>query len=98
MKDAIPVTEIQLQKLMLNEKIVDYLNTEAIKINDSWIASYKDGKAENYPYIYLKAQSMLVDELIKPIPKDKKISIAQLIDVASEENNDLDSLFKVSQS
>jgi len=92
MKEALPKAEVELQKLLLNEKIVDYLNNEAIKINDSWIDSYVAGETGTYPYIYLKAQQMLVDELIKPISKDKHINIKQLIDF-NETNEEIDSLF-----
>ena len=88
---ALPVTEIQLQKLMLNNEVVDYLNNEAEKINNSWIDSYENGETDKYPYIYLKAQQMLVNELIKPIPANKRIEIKQLLEQSDKE--ELDSLF-----
>ena len=96
MISALPRTEIQLQKLMLNNNIVDYLNKEAKRINNNWIEKYYNNETDVYPYYYLKAQQLLVDELIKPLhPEDAlQYGFNQIVEL-QENSNMHETLFSV---
>ena len=92
MVDAIPVTEFQLQKLLLNEKVVSYLNNEARNIQTNWHQKTKDYFTGPCPDLYLKAQELLVDELIKPVSSTfVNVNINQLVEAASSLDPTLDS-------
>ena len=97
---AIPETEINLNKVLLNQEVVSYLNSEAQKQYDKSLKKYndtiQDASTDNelmiaingwkLPQNYVLAQSLLADELIKIDYSDfeDKISIDQSIDLESE--------------
>lgn len=102
MIDALPVTELQLQKLMLNNEISNYLTREARRIRKNWKHNSEYYLVNDCPKLYLQAQQLLVNELIKPIPSGKVIDLDLLIDKMKEETpedqEELDELFGVAAS
>ena len=99
-RKAIPETESNLNKALLNQEVILYLNTEAQKQYDKSIKEYNDSidSAETedelmiamnqwkLPPNYVLAQSLLADELIKVdyTDNDDKITVDQSIDLESE--------------
>lgn len=99
MIDALPVTELQLQKLLLNDEISNYLNKEARRIRKNWKYNSEYYLVNDCPKLYLQAQQLLVNELIKPVKSGKIINCELLIDrikeSAPEDQEELDELFGV---
>ena len=96
MIDALPETELQLQKLLLNNEVVNYLNDEAKKIKTNWNKTSAYYFTNNCPELYIKAQELLVNELIRPLPQNKSINIDQLASYATiseDDDSELDNLF-----
>lgn len=102
MIDALPVTELQLQKLMLNNEISNYLTREARRIRKNWKYNSEYYLVNDCPKLYLQAQQLLVNELIKPTPSGKVIDLDLLIDKMKEETpedqEELDELFGTTSS
>lgn len=86
MIEALPDEEINMQKLLLNNEVATYLSKESGRIYDKWVNRYNDGLTDIFPYVYLKAQSLLIDELIRPAKAD--VSINQFIEMANKEELD----------
>lgn len=101
--DAIQQSEIDLQKAVLNEKIIEVLNDNAKEKYDAdkqkweetrnnliWgdFNSIAKSKAWNIPETYLEAQRILTDELINIGHKNKKFSLDHF-----EEDDELNQLF-----
>lgn len=104
--EAIPKTEIDLQKALLNSEVSNYLNKEAHKIYDNGVEQYNKIIDSEYqktgiiinglnnfcpPDTYLAAQELLVDELIRTGNKKEYVTLNQMVDMAAFE--ELDSLF-----
>lgn len=86
MIEALPQAELQLQKLLLNEKVSIYLTNEAKKIKTNWNRNSEYYLTSNCPELYLKAQELLINELIKPISSNKTINLEQLVSYADQED------------
>lgn len=101
--EAIQQSEIDLQKTILNEKIIDVLNESAKEKYDAdkqkWEETrnnliwgdynfYEKTKSWNIPDTYLEAQRILTDELINIGHRNKKFSLDQF-----EEDDELSQLF-----
>lgn len=95
---AIPETELNLNKILLNKKIVDYSKTEAQKLYDKSINRYNETlniatdanelatlmmNTWKLPDNYVLVQSLLADELIK-IDYDEKVVLEQALDMDGE--------------
>lgn len=101
--EAIPQTTIDLEKEILNEKIIKVLNDNAeekynadkqkieeIRNNLIWgdYTSITNPKAWIIPDTYIEAQRILTEELINIGHKNSRISLEQI-----EEDDELDQLF-----
>ena len=104
-KESIPDVEAELNKALLNAKIVLFLNNEAIKLYDAKLQEYNEKldhevyvqgdvmKALNnfkYPMNYVIAQRILANELIHI---DSGIDVSRLELVKENELSELDELF-----
>lgn len=106
-RKSISEVETSLNKALLNTEVADFLNKEAEKIYEDAIKEYDKrlGDAINNkgdviaalhtwkpPINYILAQNMLVDELIRIGHNDNKITLDQMVDLATEDD-ELDMLF-----
>lgn len=91
--EAIQQSEIDLQKEILNEKIINVLNENAKEKYDTEIKKWKETCRNligiwKIPDTYLEAQRILTDELINIGHKKNRISLEQF-----EEEEELNQLF-----
>ena len=108
-QEAIPETEIQLNRILLNREIITYCNKEAQKQYDKSKGRYEeitDGATDEYemailmantwklPDNYVLIQSLLADELIKIDYDNDKILLEQAIDIENE-YKDIDEFFSL---
>ena len=96
--EALPKMETLLQKEILNNKIAEFMDTNAKEIyqknldeyNQMLIDAWTDkGKVFKYPDTYVTAQKILTNELIKIGHKKMKFFIEELM----ESSKELDDLF-----
>lgn len=106
--DAIPQTEINLQKKLLNNEVSNFLNNQAQQIYATGVLKYDEAiekemqetgcitqSIHNFcpPNTYIAAQELLVDELINIGNKQEYVSLDQIISISALEQ--IDSLFPV---
>ena len=106
--DAIPQTEINLNKALLNEKVITYLNNEAEKnykksqekYNNRIESSINENElwdaihSTRLPDNYIIAQTLLADELLRIDNNCNNVSILeQSIELAESEKNEIDQYF-----
>ena len=106
MIEAIPQTEIDLQKTLLNNEVSGYLDKEAHKIYDHDLQRYNEAIERGYmetgiipneftenhlPKTYIAAQELLVNELIRTGNKKSYVSLDQIINLSACE--EIDSIF-----
>lgn len=107
-KEILPTEEIELQRQLLNDKVVGFLNNNAQEIYDKnrkqtteIINSYTKGKYTmipdnvriwNYPDTYVMAQKALTDELVRIGHKDMKFSPEEFWE---SNDSELDALFDI---
>ena len=106
-RQSISEVEISLNKALLNTEVANFLNNEADRIYEDAMRKYNErlGNAINNkgdviaalhswkpPINYILAQNMLVDELIRIGHNDNRITIDQIVDFATEDE-ELDALF-----
>lgn len=104
-REALPKAKLDLQKELLNQKVIDFLNTNAQEVYKKKNEEYKENckkyfedwwgekecssKPWKIPDTYLTAQKILTNELIRIGHKDIAFSMEDFI----ESNTDLDDLF-----
>lgn len=106
--DAIPQTEIKLQKELLNNEVSNFLNNQAKQFYSASILKYDKAIEEELmetgtisqslntfcpPDTYIAAQKLLVDELINIGNKQEYVSLDQMISMSALE--EIDSLFPI---
>ena len=106
-RHSISEVESSLNKALLNTEVANFLNNEAEKIYEDAMRKYDEqlGDAINNkgdilaalhswkpPINYILAQNMLVDELIRIGHSDNTITLDQIVDLATEDE-ELDALF-----
>ena len=107
-REILPTEEIELQRQLLNDKVVGFLNNNAQEIYDKnrkqtteIINSYTKEKYTmipdnvriwNYPDTYVMAQKALTDELVRIGHKDMKFSPEEFCE---SNDSELDALFDI---
>lgn len=106
-RQSISDVEMSLNKALLNTEVANFLNYEAEKIYNEAMQKYDERLGDAIdnrgdiiaalyswkpPINYILAQKMLVDELIRIGHNDNKITLDQMVSLATEDE-ELDSLF-----
>ena len=106
-RQSISEVEISLNKALLNTEVANFLNNEAERIYEDAMQKYDKHLSDvvnnkgdviaalnswKPPINYILAQNMLVDELIRTGHNDNKITLDQIINLATEDE-ELDALF-----
>lgn len=104
--EAIPATEVKLQKQLLNDEVSNFLNNQAQHIYEVGVLKYDSAIEEELattgtvsqglnnfcpPETYIAAQELLVDELIRVGNKQEYVSLNQMVNISAFE--EIDSLF-----
>lgn len=106
-RQSISDVEISLNKALLNTEVANFISNEAERIYDDAMQKYDKHLGDiiknkgdviaalhswKPPVNYILAQNMLVDELIRIGHNDNRITLDQIIDFATEDE-ELDALF-----
>lgn len=106
-RQSISDVEISLNKALLNTEVANFISNEAERIYDDAMQKYDKHLGDAIknkgdviaalhswkpPVNYILAQNMLVDELIRIGHNDNRITLDQIIDFATEDE-ELDALF-----
>lgn len=106
-RQSISDVEISLNKALLNTEVANFISNEAERIYDDAMQKYDKHLGDTIknkgdviaalhswkpPVNYILAQNMLVDELIRIGHNDNRITLDQIIDFATEDE-ELDALF-----